>query len=373
MNNHESLSTTSALPAMYAWKRVKVVLFACLILSILMKMTSSAWWITIFVRLLMIGMMQLTVFGLVERWPKRLPGWMARWVLQIAAVAIVVPFAAAIAYTLTTLGDPVPWYENQPRLAGFGKMIGAGLLFSPWIAMSALYRHINDQAHRQALSFELERSEFARGALDSRLRLLQAQVEPHFLFNTLANVRELVDSQSDQASQVLNSLIAYLRAAVPNLNNAATTLGQELELVRAYLELMHMRMPDRMQFSIKVDEAALKVQCPPMTLLTLVENAVRHGIDPSEEGGEISVTVQIKGERCIAQVSDTGIGLGVNQGGQGSQGLGTGLANLRERLQLLFSNQAHLSLTSLEPHGFLAEIDFPIQMQAATTISSKGA
>lgn len=363
MDNKEISGALSTPPAFYNWNRVKVVLFACLILSIMMKFTWSTWWITIFIRLVFIGMMQLTAFGIVERWPKRLPRWVARWVLQVAVVAIVVPFAAALAYTLTTIGDPVAWYTVQTKLDGCGQMIGAGLLFSPWIAMSALYRQINGQAQRQALSFELERSELERDALDSRLRLLQAQVEPHFLFNTLANVRELVDAGSSQASSVLSSLIAYLRAAVPNLNNAASTLGQELELVRAYLELMHMRMPDRLQFSFAVDDAALQVPCPPMSLLTLVENAVRHGIDPSEEGGRIDVTVRLQHDRCVALVRDTGVGL---SGGQGSQGLGTGLANLRERLQLVFADQAQLSLTAIEPQGFQAEINFPLQLQTLT-------
>ncbi len=350
------LSSLSTPPPMYGWQRVKVVLAVALILSIMMKLTWAAWWITIFVRLALIGMIQLTAFGIVERWPKRLPRWVARWVLQVAAVAIVVPFAAALVYTLMYFDDPIPWYQESKKLAGFGQMIGAGLLFSPWIAMSALYRQITGQAQRQALSFELERSELARDALDSRLRLLQAQVEPHFLFNTLANVRELVDSGSSQASQVLGNLIAYLRAAVPNLNNPANTLGQELELVRAYLELMHMRMPDRLQFSFDVDDAVRPMSCPPMSLLTLVENAVRHGIDPSEEGGRIDVTVRLQNNRCVAQVRDTGVGL---SGTQASKGLGTGLVNLRERLQLLFSDQAQLRLTALEPHGFLAEITFP--------------
>ncbi|MBC3873852.1 sensor histidine kinase [Undibacterium flavidum] len=364
MDSKELSNALSTPPPIYNWQRVKVVLVVTLILSIMMKFTWASWWITIFVRLALIGMIQLTAFGIVERWPKHLPRWVARWVLQVAAVAIVVPFAAALSYTLTTIGDPVPWYTVQTKLNGCGQMIGAGLLFSPWIAMSALYRHINGQAQRQALSFELERSEFARDALDSRLRLLQAQVEPHFLFNTLANVRELVDSGSSQASQVLGSLIAYLRAAVPNLNSAASTLGQELELVRAYLELMHMRMPDRLQFSFDVDEAALQISCPPMSLLTLVENAVRHGIDPSEEGGRIEVSVQLKNDRCVARVSDTGVGM---NGLQGSKGLGTGLANLRERLQLVFADQAQLSLSAIEPHGFHAEINFPAHLKTSTT------
>jgi hypothetical protein len=364
MNIAASSSLAPMPPNLYSWRRVRLVLFVSLFLSLLMKLSWPTWWIIIWARLLLIGFFQLTAFGLFERWPSRLPNWVARWVLQVAAVAIVVPFAAALAYTLTTLGDPSPWYENKEKLSGCGSMIGAGLLFSPWIAMSVLYRHISGQAQRQALSFELERSEFARDSLDSRLRLLQAQVEPHFLFNTLANVRELVDSGSPQASQVLGSLIAYLRAAVPSLNDAASTLRQELDLVRAYLELMHMRMPDRLQFNITVDDAALLVKCPPMTLLTLVENAVRHGIDPSEEGGQIDVTVRLQDQRCLALVTDTGIGLG--QGKHGSQGLGTGLANLRERLQLIFSGDAQLNLAALNPHGFSAELNFPANLNSQT-------
>lgn len=346
----------------YSWKRLRVVLLVTLLLSLIMKYNWPTWWITGWARLFIIGFIQLTVFGIVERWPARLPNWVARWVLQIAVVALVVPFAAIIAYALTSFGDLIPWYKSKPKAADFGAMIGAGLLFSPWIAMSALYRHISGLAQKQALSFELERSEFARNALDSRLRLLQAQVEPHFLFNTLANIRELVDSGSPQASMVLNSMITYLRAAVPSLHDAATTLRQELDLVRAYLELMHMRMPDRLQFTLNVDDAALPIKCPPMTLLTLVENAIRHGIDPSEDGGQIEVTVRIHEGRCIARVMDTGVGLEQNsQGSQGSQGLGTGLANLRERLQLIFSGDAQLSLSAISPHGFSAELNFPVE------------
>jgi LytS/YehU family sensor histidine kinase len=226
--------------------------------------------------------------------------------------------------------------------------------------VSARVQQINGAARSQALAFELERSELERKALDARLRLLQAQVEPHFLFNTLANVRELVDSGSPQASMVLGSLIAYLRAAVPRLHEPATTLGQELELVRAYLEVMHMRMPDRMQYVLHVDEATLALHCPPMTLLTLVENAVRHGIDPSEDGGRIEVRVIEHDGRCRAQVVDTGVGLR-----HSGAGLGTGLSTLRERLQLTFGDSVELRLGALVPHGVNAELEFPARRSSA--------
>jgi LytS/YehU family sensor histidine kinase len=211
-------------------------------------------------------------------------------------------------------------------------------------------------ARDQALRFQLERSELERQALDARMRLLQAQVQPHFLFNTLANVRALVNTGSPRAGEVLDSLIAYLRAAVPRLDEPDATLGQELQLVKAYLELMHMRMPDRLQYSLHADEGTSALRCPPMALLTLVENAVRHGIDPGEEGGRIEVNVGLREGRCNARVIDTGVGLQ-----QAAEGLGTGLSTLRERLQLAFGGDARLSLTGLVPHGVCAEIDFPAQ------------
>jgi len=341
------------------WRRVRVVLITSLLLSILMLPGWQAPWGVLFVRLVFVGFVQLLVFGLFARWPARLPRWLARWVLQVVGVAVVVPFALAIAYSLTTFGDVVPWPDNKLRMQGYAMISGLGVLLSPWIAMSALYRHISGEAQRQALAFDLERSEYERNALDARLRLLQAQVEPHFLFNTLANVRELVESGSPQASTVLGSLIAYLRAAVPRLHEPASTMGQELELVRAYLEVMHMRMPDRLQFTLHADDDALALSCPSMTLLTLVENAVRHGIDPSEEGGRIEVNVRMRDGRCRAQVIDTGVGMQ-----QAGPGLGTGLSNLRERLQLAFGGDAQLRMSSVQPRGVSAEIEFPAQRVA---------
>jgi sensor histidine kinase YesM len=169
-----------------------------------------------------------------------------------------------------------------------------------------------------------------------------------------------VDSGSSQASKVLENLISYLRAAVPRLHEPATTLGQEMQLVRSYLELMHMRMPDRLQFTLQVDEAALGLSCPPTTLLTLVENAVRHGIDPSEEGGRIEVRVRLRDGRCVAEVRDTGAGLKST-----GDGLGTGLSSLRERLQLVFGGKARLRISSLVPHGVCAEVEFPAQTGSA--------
>ena len=347
-------ATPRGLSRVLGWRRVRFVLVACFLVSLLILTTWTASYGVLIGRLLFIGLAALLAFGWLEHWPARLPHWLARWVLQVVGVAMVIPFAVWAVYAVTTAGDPVPFWHNPERRTGFGIMMVLGLLLAPWMAVSALVRQINGEARHQALAFELERSQLERQALDARMRLLQAQVEPHFLFNTLANVRELVDSGSPQASTVLGSLIAYLRAAVPRLHEPGSTMGQELELVRAYLEVMHMRMPDRLLFELHVEASARALHCPPMALLTLVENAVRHGIDPNEDGGRIDVRVTVHDGRCRAQVIDTGVGLG-----RDGDGLGTGLSTLRERMQLTFGDSAVLRLSPMAPHGVCAELEFP--------------
>lgn len=333
--------------------------FATLGLSLLWGLLLAPGWQSnragLLLRTMEIGLVAMIAFGVAERWPRRLPRWIARWVLQVAAVAAVILPTVLVIYVVSTGAHEPPFWKDKQRLTGFGTLVFTGLLFAPWVAVTALVRQRDTFMRHQALAFQLERSELERKAVDARLRLLQAQVEPHFLFNTLANVRELVDSGSPQASDVLNSLIAYLRAAVPRINDPATTLGQEIDLVRAYLELMQLRMPDRLRYSLHADAAAYDLRCPPMTLLALVENAVKHGIDPSEEGGRIDVRVEARDGRCRAQVNDTGIGLQAN----GPASLGTGLAALRERLQLTFGAEAQLTLSPNIPHGVCADLYLP--------------
>jgi two-component sensor histidine kinase len=343
----------SGLALMLGWRRVRFTLGIAALFGLLLSLTNETATIIVVGRAMLVGLATLLAFGLFEQWPRRLPRWLARSVLQLVGIVAAVPLSALLAYWLTTGGNP-QLGQDEKRLAGYAMLTFTGVLFAPWIAVGAMLRQRDIFARNQALAFELERSELERKALDARLRLLQAQVEPHFLFNTLANVQALVNAGSPQASRVLESLIAYLRAAVPRLHEPATTLGQELQLVRAYLEVMQMRMPDRLQFTLAIDKSASSMQCPPMTLLTLVENAVRHGVDPSEEGGHIDVDVRLRDGRCCVRVTDTGVGLQAT-----GNGLGTGLATLRERMQLAFGGDAQLRLTEVEPHGVRAELDFP--------------
>ena len=304
----------------------------------------------IFVRTILHGLSAVAAFAVFEAWPRKLPRWLERWVLQVVAVGVCMPLTTWLMNVVSTPpGALFFWGDHDRMLIAF-----LAVLLAPWTALAAIVRQKEAFARHQKLAFALERSELERQALDARLHLLQAQVAPHFLFNTLANVQALVDAGSPHASTVLRSLVAYLRAAVPLLHEPAATIERELQLVRPYLELMQMRMPDRLQYALNVDPAALEVRCPPTTLLTLVENAVRHGIDPSEEGGRIDIDIERQGARCVVRVTDTGAGFQ-----QSAHGLGTGLTTLRERLRLIFGDAAALRLVSGVPRGAAVEVELP--------------
>ena len=315
---------------------------------------------TLLLRTVILGLAATTAFSLFEAWPRRLPRWLQRWVLQVVAVGVSMPVTTVLIYVLSTPRGAPPWWEDPGRMSGWTMLTFVGILIAPWTALAAIIRQKEAFAREQTLAFALERSELERQALDARLHLLQAQVAPHFLFNTLANVQELLDAGSPRAPDVLRNLVAYLRAAVPLLPSSAgdpaATIERELQLVRPYLELMQMRMPDRLQYAMNVDPSALNVRCPPTTLLTLVENAVRHGIDPSEEGGRIDIDIERLGERCLVRVTDTGAGLQ-----PAANGLGTGLATLRGRLQLIFGDAAQLRLMSGAARGVAVEVEMPAQ------------
>jgi hypothetical protein len=225
-------SARASLARMLGWRRLRVAALAALPIGLLISIESATPLRVWLLRTLLVALLALLAYGIVEQWPRRLPTWLARWFAQLLAVVGAVPVGALLAYWVTTGGNPQ--FSSQPlRLTGLMMLSAFGILLGTWLALGAMLRQREAQAQQQALEFQLERSELERQALDARLRLVQAQVQPHFLFNTLANVRALVNAGSPQASTVLDSLIAYLRAAVPRLGETSTTLGQELQLVTA--------------------------------------------------------------------------------------------------------------------------------------------
>jgi signal transduction histidine kinase len=343
--------------AVKTMRRLAVALTMSFAVGLVMSTTWTSAPSALFLRTAALGLAATAAFALFETVPSRLPHWLQRWALQVVAVGVSMPVTTVSIYLLSTPSGAPPFWEVPARWDGWAHLTFAGVLLAPWTALAAIVRQKDAFARDQELTFALERSELERRALDARLHLLQAQVTPHFLFNTLANVQALIDAGSPHASAVLRSLTAYLRAAVPRLDDNAATIDRELQLVRPYLELMQMRMPDRLQYAMHVDPAASSVRCPPTTLLTLVENAVRHGIDPSETGGRIDVEISRRNDRCVIQVRDTGVGLR-----ESAPGLGTGLTTLRERLRLTFGDAAHLRLTAGTPHGVVAEVEMPVRL-----------
>ncbi|HET9863891.1 MAG TPA: histidine kinase, partial [Steroidobacteraceae bacterium] len=213
-------SVPTGLRRIFAWRRVRFVLIVSGAFGVPIGLHAEAPFPLAVFRVVLLGLAILFVFGALEHRPRRLPKWLPRTVLRLICIALVVPPASALAFAFTGGGSR----------HDVGFQIFMGLLFAPWIAIGAILRQRDAFAREQQLEFDLQRSEFERRESDARLRLLQAQVEPHFLFNTLANVQALVDSGSPQASKVLSSLIAYLRAAVPRMHAQMATLGGEVEL-----------------------------------------------------------------------------------------------------------------------------------------------
>jgi signal transduction histidine kinase len=199
-----------------------------------------------------------------------------------------------------------------------------------------------------------------RQAQEAQLRLLQAQIEPHFLFNTLANVQSLMDHDLPKAKQMLGSFTDYLRASLGNMRSEHSTVGQELELALRYLQLLQGRMEDRLRFEITADEAARAQPLPPLLLQPLVENAVMHGLEPSIEGGTVHVRARLQGGTLRLEVQDDGLGLNAPPRPGARRGTGLALNNIRERLQARFGPEARLELQTATPQGTLARITIPL-------------
>ncbi|HUP28772.1 MAG TPA: histidine kinase [Usitatibacter sp.] len=239
------------------------------------------------------------------------------------------------------------------RLSGVAVSMGLGVGFGCVVIAAILLRerHARDQA--SILRGEAERHRLEKNMLEARLAVMQAQVEPHFLFNTLANVQHLVETDPAAASRMLESLIQYLRAALPQMREAVTNLGREVDMARAFLEIQRVRMGARLDFEIEVPQALQSRDFPPMMLISLVENAVKHGVDPCCECSSITIRAEEAEGRLRVSVTDTGEGIRPRKGG------GVGLANIRERLRALYGASARLVLEENAPHGVVAFIEVP--------------
>ncbi len=188
----------------------------------------------------------------------------------------------------------------------------------------------------------------------AKLNLLHAQVEPHFLYNTLANAQVLTRTDPPRADQMLGHLIQYLRSSLPSVEESMSTLGVELERTQAYLEILKIRMGARLALQVDVPPALLSLPLPSMALQTLVENAIKHGLEPKPGGGTVWIIARAFEDHVTLTVADDGLGFG-----QGTSGTGIGLKNLRERLRLTCGERASVAIVSNFPSGVAATITLP--------------
>jgi signal transduction histidine kinase len=195
-----------------------------------------------------------------------------------------------------------------------------------------------------------------RGATEARLKLLSAQIEPHFLFNTLANLQALIAIDAPRAQAMLGHLDAYLRASLAATRSEAATLGDEFALLRGYLAIIAMRMGERLQFTLDLPEALAARRLPPMLLQPLVENAITHGLEPKIDGGRVTVRAEEDGGMLVLTVADTGLGLSPQAA---TAGTGVGTGNVRERLAATWGPRASLTLGDNPGGGTRATLRLP--------------
>ncbi|MDZ7842921.1 MAG: histidine kinase [Gammaproteobacteria bacterium] len=270
-----------------------------------------------------------------------------------------VAMAAVVAGSLvgTALGGAVTGVHllfGDWRPTIYWQSVLMGLLFGGVITSLFMFRQKLHEVRDALQSERLRTAEAERAEAETQLRLLRAQVEPHFLFNTLAHVASLMGTDTSRARELLDRLIHYLRGALRHSRQEQATLDQELEIVAAYLELMRERMPARLSYHIDCPAALRRTTVPPMTLQPLVENAIKHGLEPKTEGGRVDIAGWGEPGRRVIEVRDTGQGLGEAPGGSGN-----GLANLRERLRALYGAGAALALEEDAGGGVIARITLP--------------
>jgi len=250
------------------------------------------------------------------------------------------------------------WVWSQPTVPRLR------VVLLEWGLVSTVYWFMERATQRIAelREEELDRHRLDAQMLEARLQVLQAQVEPHFLFNTLAHLQQLYKIDPPRGRLMLDSFCGYVRAALPRMRSQRSTLDREVELARSYLETQLIRMGRRLRFEIAIPDDLLGAAFPPMMLLPLVENAIKHGLSPLREGGSIQIAAALKSGTLRVMVADTGAGLSSTVRSEGS---GVGLSNVRSRLATLYGASGRLTLARNDPQGFVATIEVPVSADCA--------
>jgi len=249
------------------------------------------------------------------------------------------------------LGLALLGYDVRPLFTGEKPNVLVGSLFVSVLVTVVVYQFF--RIKNRELQAE-------RRATEAQLKLLQGQIEPHFLFNTLANVVGLMETDTPRAKAMLESFVDYLRSSLGGLRHTRHTLGDELDLVEAYLRVIAIRMDERLRYRIDVPDALRTVPLPALTLQPLVENAVVHGLEPKLDGGVVTVSAHVDAGRLVVTVDDDGLGLAPGGTSRRPPGSGTACVNIRERLTQTHGPQAELRIESAVPRGVRARLVLPL-------------
>ena len=275
--------------------------------------------------------------------------------LHGAARGVVVAVAiAAGAICGGTLGRLLTGLDATPGGSHETESLLIGLVFGGIAAGFFWLRERNATLESDLQARELARLEAEKRSLAAQLRMLQAQIEPHFLFNSLANVAALIEADPTLAGRLLGALIRYLRSSLTRTRAEGGTLGDEVALLTAYLDVLKIRMGARLAYVFEISPEMLGAAFPPMLLQPLVENAIRHGLEPKVAGGQITVSARREADRLQISVSDDGLGFAE------TPGAGIGIANIRARLMAIYGPTARLELSSTVGAGATVTMSIPV-------------
>jgi len=244
------------------------------------------------------------------------------------------------------------------------------IILTSVVIKASFKQQIQAEEKATAATYLAEAEQLKRQLVEARMAAMQAQVEPHFLFNTLASIDHLIETDPVRASLMQKSLIALLRATLPAMRettaNTVAYLGQELAIIRPYLDIQKMRMEDRLDIVWDIPEGLKSAEMPSMMVLSLVENAFKHGLEPKADGGKLVLRAEVAHGKLLVTVKDSGVGYyPADSVGDKEKSTGFGLANIKDRLALIYGEQASFSIRALEPFegsGTLAQISVPYKV-----------
>lgn len=304
-----------------------------------------------------VGTLAVTVIdgGRLLLWGERKPPKLPFILLLIISLPVAQYFGNMIASPL--LGIPVEDLNAARARNATAMMIGGSVTF-----MFIIWFFWNrERMAYLAAEAEAEKARAAaieKQAMQAQLQMLQAQIEPHMLFNTLANLQGLIAADPPRAQHMLDQLIQYLRATLSSSRSEKTSLAHEFSLMDAYLGLMKVRMGSRLSYALELPDALRSVMVPPMLLQPLVENAIKHGLEPKVDGGDVRIRAERDGSMLRLTVADTGLGL--DAAPDDGNNTHVGLSNIRERLQALYGERAAFALNPNTPSGVIAQLTIPL-------------